>query len=400
MKLQDIHWQEPEAKEYLTELGGSKSGAYQYLYDFSSDLHRHLPTGTHYLAPGDDLEKFLDTLNYSRRKIVRACHPLDLLGMVDVIPTMPVNRTDRDAVRFSINRVLEEAQDDEVRSFAEYESGESFDGKVGILVQDYCGTERGSIVEHPHERGLFRVGREYASITSSTNIDEEMFDEDGRQLDLMEMKYNDDPEPIYDESVWGIGAAEVQKVIALYRKIYDTGLMPESHSFQMEYGIDDRTREVMFYQSRIFKPFEEGGTFEPEFDVFTSHITMPYLTFGITPENGLEMQLAELDTESIEKYQNESQMAYAYNAYGHRCTTDLDVQPHNVAAYLPYQHQILEHGHYRWMQKAPVTLPFVRKSLVRGADRRGLHESVQDLSEEIRVRITSNGIRGVIQVID
>lgn len=396
MKLKDIHWQESDAEEYLTKLGGSKSGAYQYLFDVSSDFHRHLPTGTRYLAPGDDVEKFLDKLDYTRSKIVRACHPLDLLGMVDVIPTLRVFQPNRDTVRHAILTLLQDSEDSAIRSFVDYESGATFDGKIGILVQDFCGFERGSIVEHPHQRGLYRIGREYETFSSTTNLHEEMFVENGGMLDLlrMSMQFRGEYKFILEKST--IDSSEVQRVIELYRRVQDSGLMPASHSFQMEYGIDDRTEEVMFFQSRLFRSFQPRAAYDPEYDPFTSKQTLPYLTFGITPESGIEMPLAELNADQVERYRAQDQVAYAYDAFRHRHTTQLDVQPRNLGAYFPSQSYILEHGHFRWAQKAPVTLLTLYNRLRTEWVKRHGQEGQ---TEEMKVKITSNGIRGVAELL-
>lgn len=394
MQLDDIPWQEARAKEYLLKHGGGKAGAYQYLCDTQPRLLHHLPTGTRYFEPGGDIEKFLDTVDFRKPKVVRGCHSSDITGMVDVIPTH-LRVEGRDNVRFSIQRLLEDVQDPDVRSFIEYESGKPFDGKVGILVQDYCGGERGSIIEHPHERGLYRVARACPVMFGDTIKEEEVFEASGQALNLMKMAYEDNPERVYSDRE-AIAAEEVQKVIRLYRAIYDSGLMPHTHSFQMEYGVNNRTDEILFYQSRLFKPFEERGNFEPDYDVFEEGRTLPYLAVGITPKEGIEVQLAELDNEFIAKYREQEQMAYAYN--NQTKSTDLDVQPHNLYAYLPYQHAVLAHGHYRWMQKAQVTLAGIRPFMAKGEHRKSW-EPLQDIAEEIRLRITSNGIRAVVRVL-
>lgn len=153
----------------------------------------------------------------------------------------------------------------------------------------------------------------------------------------------------------------------------------------------------MFYQGRLFKPFDVRRDFPVDEDYSSS--SSAYDTFGITPEEGIEMPLAELTTEFIDKYKSEKQVCYAYNAYGHRQTTDLDVQPRNVTSYLPYQPHVLEHGHYRWLQKADTSIVGIRYLLSRSSGKE-LHDSLQGIHEEIRIRIRSNGVLGSIMVLE
>lgn len=85
MQISQLHWQEPIAREYLEQYHRSKSGAHFYLQDAQPNLRNNLPTNAKYLAPSDDVEKFVRSQDYSKPKVVRGCHLLDFVGMVDVI---------------------------------------------------------------------------------------------------------------------------------------------------------------------------------------------------------------------------------------------------------------------------------------------------------------------------
>lgn len=403
--MQDsLNWDNPDAKTYLDELGGSKSGAHAYLNDAEPELQKHLPSGAKYCASGEDIDKFLKKgLDYSIPKIVRGCHRFDVNGMVDVIPT-EINITGKENVRAAILSVLNTAQDPEVKSFVEYESGETFHGDIGVLVQDFCGRERGSIIEHPHQKGIFRICHVVPVWGSGSPILEEgVFDEQGQEIPrtVVGWRRNNTDEQ-------SIPLHLAQRIIHLYQRIRDTGLMPSSHSFQMEFGVHNKTKEIMFYQSRLFRPFSPKADFDPvNLDIpgrYLTARTFQYDAFGTTSAEGEKLSVAELTQESIAQHKDQQKIAYGYNAYGNRYSTPLNVQPHNLHAFLPYGYQILEHGYYRWMQKAPIALAGIRRKLA-DHDRHphpygNLESPVQNIDEQIKIRIISNGISALIARID
>ena len=417
MKPEQIEWQNSEAQRYLDEQEGSKSGAHNFLFDNHPDLRQHLPTDTHYIAPGEGPEPAIAKMDLSKTKIVRGCHRLDVTGMVDVIPTRVCGGTE--GVRMAIEQVLQGARSKDVRDFVEYESGIPFDGNVGILVQDFNRGESGSVIEHPHKKGAYRITVNKlpgANEDGYIRMSEKMYDSDGRTLHQYKRYENkcgampsglDDlgelPPP-EDLDRGALSSEDAKKVIELYRRIYETGLMPASHSYQMEFGM--RQNQILFYQSRIFRPFEPAGEFSIEeiekesgFGGLKSD-TLIYNSFGITPAEGWELPLGELNTEFIERYAGENRMAYGYNNFCNRQCAPLNVQPRNLAVYMPYQHaNVFEHGHFRWMQKAPVSLIGVRTSL--REQKLGFTDMTerQSIDEKIRVRVYSNGMQGFAVVV-
>lgn len=410
MRISALHWQEPIAKDYITQLGGSKSGTYHYLNDSQPDLRRHLPADTHYLEPDGDVIRFLDSVNFSfsRQKIVRGCHPLDFVGMVDVIDTVK-GLQDRTAVAYAIKKLQEQARSPEVKSFVEYESGETFNGEIGILVQDYYGEERGSIIEHPHMKGIYRVGKvtptvlhdiarltgRQVTVTGQYNVDEEICDVSGRAIDQFKIGAGDS---IGFKSSQSIEQDEARKVIELYKRVADSGLIPEGYSFQMEYGIDKVTKQPIFYQARLFRPFIDRANYEKDDVDWDFNSTRIFNAFGITPKEGIETHLAYLDEDGIKHSSDKGTVAFTYSASGknQRGSTSLDIQPKNIGVYLPYQYQLLEHGHYRWLQKAPVSLA----AIIKGIEDK-LDNSINFAAEDgVKVRVWSNGIVGGISVVE
>lgn len=398
-----IEWENALAKQYLLEQGGSKAGAYAFLRDTQPALQKHLPKAD-YLPPGEDVETFLDRIDFSQPKIVRGCDALDVNGMVDVLDTWQEPRSysfaprkslsdaeRKEAIRKAIHDIRNSARHDVVRQFVEYESGKPFDGDIGVLVQDFCDYMPGSIIEHPHRKGMYRM----ADIGGA--VFEELYDANGRQFSRTQHETSD-----------RVGDVDTKaaSAIKLYRKIQDAGLMPGHYSWQMEFGA--RHNDIRFYQARLFRPYEKPADFAIR-DVLHSNAmtekTRLHDVYGITPAEGLEtmyrvpMYTGEVDVDLVEKYKNHPHVAYAFSGVN-RQSTSLLSRPRNMAAFLTYQQYSLEHGYYRWAQKAPVTL------LGMGAyDRKGRHVDhdsffPENSADETRVKIFSNGVEGAIQFVE
>lgn len=399
INLSTLHWQDSRARDCVLR-GGSKAGAYEYLYETQPQLRKHLPKDAKYLSPGEDVRKFLDGVNLSMPKVIRGCHPLDFVGMVDVIDTEK-DIFGRFGVINAIGRVREQAQNAKVKSFVEYESGEPFDGEIGIQVADYYNFQdafgnvhsckRGSIVEHPHERGIYRICMVSPSEGRKEYVEEEICDASGRAIRLGDTKTNSETVYKTDEQYPAVSANEGKKIIALYKAIYDSGLIPPEYSFQMEYGIDNKD-EIIFFQARLFRPFQERADFDLSPKQWT-HTTFPWHSFGITPKGGIELVATRLEKDRVDKLSKKSTVAYSYNAINHRESTPLDVQPNNMAAFLAFQNHVLEHGYYRWLQKALIAI-----SGAGGVTK--IHEMVSSSDKPVKIRICSNGIYGGISIIE
>jgi hypothetical protein len=101
-------------------------------------------------------------------------------------------------------------------------------------------------------------------------------------------------------------------------------------------------------------------------------------------------------------------------------TTPLEIQPRNMQAYIPYQTAVLEHGHFRWLQKASVSILGLRPQMRVGcgdSPRYGVVPTPQGrtipseyhplsalgrkaFNKRVRVRILSDGIYAQMNVLD
>jgi hypothetical protein len=341
--------------------GGSKAGPVRHILNNyeGGNLREYLPASSDYLEPGGDINSFLQKIDFSKPKIVRACHPCDFNGMVDVIETHK-NINGRENVRQSIDEILKQADSDYVKSWMKYESGIDFDGKVGILVQDYIGPVTGSIIEYPHEKGTYRIFTEDTTTPPNQSMAADLvFDETGfiDEFNTKDQKAYKSMSTVYSDNNY---YKSTPQIVELYKKVKESGLIPDSHSFQMEFGIDTETNRVKFYQARIFRPFvtkESGNT-----------LLNPYRSFGTTNGSELILPLRYLSTYAMGSQEPSAYVFHNSNpgSYDHRKPSGLDVMPNNLCAYLipgDTSHKLLNHGHFRWIQRAPVvaTDPFLTK---------------------------------------
>ena len=199
------------------------------------------------------------------RQIVRGTHPNDYEGLVDALKTYKDVRDQFD-LEFAIEQIREHAQSDAVRTYNEYE-GQEYDGKVAIMIQPQNPSlKRGSLVEHPHERGTYLIDFVDESYEIPT-INRAVVSRDS--IDVSRMM-----RPPADKTIQGI--------VQLYKRIRDSGFIRDSHSYQMEFGLNYRFEdkdEILFYQARPFLKFESASfRLDKRFE--------EYDCFGITPEDG------------------------------------------------------------------------------------------------------------------
>lgn len=364
IRPEQIVWEDPRARQYIMERGGSKNGAREFLRDTQPKLQKYLPHGD-YLEPGADKGRFLKQIDFTRKKLVRACHPLDFFGMVDTIETHRADTAEE--VSDCIRKIRVHAKRNKLlRSYMEYESGELFDGEVGILVQDYCGNMGGSIAEHPHEKGVYHIAHVMKSPGQygEDSIYENIYDNDGYMLSghsLRRGKKGDAKNRLFQPNPSAL------QEISMYRDVHESGLIPASWSSQVEFGYNTdgvlASGGLQFYQARLFRPYSLMADFDFQ-DLIDKEgkthmrVTQNYGAYGITPPSGLDlMPWSEMDAPSIRKVDDHKRVAYAYNASPNlQRPTPLHIQPRNMEAFLGHQPHTLEHGYFRWTQKAPVSL--------------------------------------------
>ena len=374
-KFTDLNFQDPHAKHCLA-YGGGKAGLLQFAKEKLPKIAEHVPDGV-FINSADahnpaKLESFLkSTESSSYPKIVRGCTSFvesfsppkqksvsDFCGVVDVLKTLRVDdRGDyKKGLKHCADSILEEGKTEEVKSHIEWEFDIAFNGNIGLLVQDYIENEwRGYIVEHQSEEGVFIVEKVY----NNNNT-------------VVSRIINDSDKEIQKALFY----LEQRNLIPMYKTIKDSGLIPHDYTFQIEYCIDKELKPWIL-QVRLFRKKEERANFEVSPSAMNG-ITNPYNAFGVTPKDGLSLELCYLDLENIKCFENKKQAAYTAYLMNHE-SPPLNLQPKNLTGFIAQNlsNSVLGHGYTRFMMKTDVgivTGPCLRTSR--------------------RVRIFSNGING------
>ena len=321
-----------EARKYIDQFGG-KAGGWFYLRDLGS-IDKHL-LPLIYLGRNQEISEATKQFpeEFSRH-IVRGTHPNDHEGLVDALWTVKNVRFQFD-LEFAIERIRESAQSEEMYSYNKYE-GQEYDGKVAIMIQPQNPSmKRGSLVEHPHERGTYLI--DFVDETHDIPAIDRVTIK-GRNMDLsMAMR------PPSEDTV--------KSIIGLYNEVRDSGFIQESHSFQMEFGLNYHFRdkaEVLFYQARPFLKFEDSPF----------RLNKPFKTydcFGITPKEGLILDVVRtFNGNEVNKVVHPFAMIVDNMSH----PLSLLSQPRNLKAFLPIGLRVnsLEHNTYRWIRKSKVSL--------------------------------------------
>lgn len=350
-------------EEYIKRYGG-KAGGYFFLRDFGG-FERNLPETHAYLHRNEDFSAIADKVPVESNfpMIARGSHPNDHEGLVDVLRTMSHIWT-RDGLKDCIEIIRKDANHPLIFGYNEYE-GQAYDGKVGILVQRQTPDGlKGSVVEHPHERGTLLI--DYVDF----NIHKD------KLLNRVVVRGDDIDNSL---EICSPNTEISRMVVDLYRRVRETGFIPDDMSFQMEFGINDihypkREDVVLFYQARPFKRFEE-----PTFELWDR---TEYGCYGITPEEGIVLPVVKIN------YGNDDQANEVGEPFAMivECLTGplrVACQPRSMKAFLPIGLRVdyLEHNNYRWIRKADVSIlsPY--------------HEHwLNGLNDGDNIRIRSNGL--------
>lgn len=370
MRTLEIVGGSDEAQKHL-ENGGSKVGAMRFLDDVG--LGDYLPEESHVIEPGDSLKKVLKRLDNRTQYIVRLGHPADVTGLVDVLPTDHGNGNGlwHDEIEDALLHQRGVVACDVVRSYMRYELGRVLEpDDLHCLIQSYHGPYGGSILENP--RGVYRVEYRRPEQLSDAGAEEFIFNEEGDPLDIRAIKETiREAKKMPDiEDLTGITATMhaydlrdkagriINEALSLYRKVKKSRLFPDDMSFQMEYGVDRMNHDrILFYQARLFGRFQEVLAYHlGKEEKGICIMAQPFSVYGTTDRGGIVCKVGDLDEKDVASYASEERMGYVGSGHRGR-SAGLDVHPRNIAVYHPMEAELLGHHHYRWMQKADVTLP-------------------------------------------
>src|SRR3989338_765653 len=346
--------------EYIQKYGG-KAGGYFYLKDYGG-FNLHLLPAL-FLSP-DDADSPLDRdfLKSFSQFIVRASHPNDYEGLVDVLKTEIVNDPSR--LEEVCRDIRQSANDSLVFSYSEYE-GQPYDGKIRLMIHPYNGPSRGSMVEHPHKKGTYLIDfiepNDHHTYTFIERVIVEGKEIKNEWADFTEAKSID----------------TIEEVLALYKKVRATDFISPDFSFQMEFGINQLSlgkASTLFYQARPFKRFEESP--------FEMPPPSEYFCFGTTPKEGIILPVVKTSPGEL-KAAHEMTEPFAWIPINITSQAPLAFRPKNMRAFLPVGMRVntLDHNTYRWIRKADVSVvcPLIEYALIA-------------LQTGDRINIKSNGL--------
>lgn len=392
---------ELKAGDYIQEWGG-KIGGHLYLKD-RGGFDAYLPDAA-FLKPNEPIEaiktwlskytRLMGTPNrqFSAPLIVRASHPNDFDGFVDVLHTEP-NVKLQEKLEEIIENIRMQGKSKEVFRWSNWE-GKPYDGHIRVMVAKqltirdslYTHTcNSGSVVEHPHQRGTFivdyiephLVGNEKEFHRMVVKNNEVLhYSSDGEWLNPDEL-----PKRIFDI---------LPEIVNLYALVRNSGLVPNTDSFQMEYGHSTTPEKdkhpLQFFQARLFKPFEE-----PQFDLPTMRggLTLPYAVFGMTSPEGIILPSVNYQN-TEETYLMRRKKPYALIMKPRSILTKgprTSFYPINMHAFFANSSRSLnfEHNVYRFAKLAQLSVLDATK--------------IGELQSSKKVRAISNGIDAIIEKI-
>lgn len=364
-----------DSAEYINKYGG-KAGGLFYLRDFGGFEAHLMPF--YYLSPEIDVGEIEGVLprHIQDNWILRGTHPNDHEGFVDILDSDKLigfdetRQTVLEKFKTYIEVLRDNAKRPEIFDYSKYE-GQDYDGEIGIVIQPLNPGRRGSVVEHPNERGTYLID----IVTKNIGCDVDSLD----RLTVIGDKIDEQ----HSNVIVRIGHEELaEKIVTLYDRVRGTEYIPPESSFQMEFGINeggfDKER-VLFYQARPFLKFEE-----PPFKLGDDWWGK-YSCFGITPEEGVTLPVVK----TFHQHDvNEIPHDFAWVIQNMTARMSAHARPRNMRAFLPIGLRVnsLEHNTYRWIRKADVSILDPHEEF-----------SLNKLQTGDDVKIVSNGLYHTIE---
>lgn len=362
--------------------GGSKLEVTRALLEAEVDIPIPRSTWKYYSQDLDSVRADFEALR--KPVIVRGSHRNDYHGFIDVIPThKDVNSFSE--LELAIKDIEKVTSSHAVRVHSE-DWGQSYTPEVHVLIQEQGSTFVGSMLRHPHTGNLH---------IQYTDVDRSKYYGKPSVSSGMVFKNGN----FYTIDNVDISKDEIEEAVEMYLKLEASSILDTSYSQHVEFGL----RPLMFYQARPFKKFNSVGDFGDfqlphEFDEGYPIISSS-MVFGITPEEGIELQFIQVRPRDL--YSDNDPINEGVESYGLILTSKLYSPPPTgkrfgqmkALASASYETNFLFHENYRLVKKADISL--IGFNLSNSNDLSLYHDSA-DLSMFGNSRVFSNGYRGVI----
>lgn len=309
----------------------------EYLGDTLKDLMVKIPAAK-YFEPGileknyRDEAELLASVDFSEPLLARACvvaddetgHAGDLgLGtVIDLLPTKPVSSPEDffsylddlsqlckyGKPKSPPGRLIRDKGN--IRDYYQYEGGnpEKLIKNVGVVLAKRSGDYAGAILEHPGEDGVYIIESRGERREST---DHYIFkkNKDGTIQQIAKGPY-------------AITFNNYAPLIEAYEAIKKSELIPKERSFHMEFSFDSKSNKLYANQIKLFRnKYQPSSDWKLDpYKLFndkpTAATTNDYAAFGITPSEGIEVNLYPVDKGLLE-YEHSNvrgdDIAYAYS---------------------------------------------------------------------------------------
>ncbi|OGJ63758.1 hypothetical protein A3C37_00815 [Candidatus Peribacteria bacterium RIFCSPHIGHO2_02_FULL_53_20] len=381
-----------KAAPFIEEFGG-KLGGLEFLRATDSELAKHILETT-IIKPDAPAKGIIPRQSHS---ILRASHPHDFQGLVNVIDSVPYNILEtREEMATIVETIRRRACSEEVLKYAKYENP-AYDGNVVVGIQPLINDDvlhrndyrRGSVVEHPNRPETYLV--EWIDEWEVLNTQQRvllsaLYNQRGK---LVENFLDHEPVP-----------TDTSALVHLYDQIRRSKLVRDDCSFQMEFG-STPVLPVLIYQVRAFMKRTI-----PDFHIDPREANAN-VVFGSTTENGTTLPVV-IQSNGSPACPTDPVAILTPRPTDHR---NLNFQPQNVGVYLAGQthgrspRPNLQHGNFWRAQKADVTVfePYNMQNDFATLAQVNVDKSLQELPEGMqdwKIHIIADGRNAIVRRVD
>lgn len=362
----------------LIERGGSKLEITRALLEGEVDIPIPYSTWKYY---GQSLDSILSEVQKMPTPwIVRGSHRNDYHGLIDIVPTVRGIST-LSGLENAVKLIEGETASQDFKAHCE-DWKQPYTPEVHILIQSQSKSPIvGSMLRHPHDRKQLRI--ECNELGDKSGVSHSKIGIFGDFHPNSHLKIGDD---------------EIKKLIEMYEKLENSGVIDAEWAHQVEFGLGP----LMFYQARPFKKFQPA-TKNLDYDFLDS---LPHIrseeSFGIAPKEGIDVTFVVRDIP---------------NLLGSSLTMDLPISEQyglivmgasrnspptgkkfgNLFVFCSSCHDFsyLFHGNYRLMKKADYSLIDIAVKKEGNLNFKPFYETV-DLSDFKDSKFFSDGRSGFI----
>lgn len=256
---------------------GTKGATLQYIHDALPKL----PIEPFVLVPiNGNWRKYKGEIVKLDHCLVRSSSPIEDRGRVSFAGLFKTLEYDGDT---SVDKVLKSVDDERVKKYAQIH-GITETIRMGLLFHKHSRSAWNfSMLRHPHRSEIFFISRSPVPATFNDNY---VFNEETGELFDMYDFFEDRPSGLNQSDPKSI-TRDIAQGLEAYKLIEKLPTFQDGYTYVMEFG----TRPFSIYQFRPFRPKIQANWSINGLVLSEHSFKTYYLTFGITPNEGLELTL-------------------------------------------------------------------------------------------------------------